>query len=564
MIGIYRDIKEDNITFVASDTHKLVRFVNNRLKPGITSSFILPSKPASILNGIIGKCENDVKITFDSKSATFEADNFSLTCRFINGRYPNYNSVIPQNNPFEITVDRVSLLNAVKRVSVFSSAGGLVRFDISENRMKLTADGTGVLMSDIVWDGETVEASTPFATPWRGLMAADSIGGLQTRQYLLMNLSEDCRIADTTWIVPGQMMREARLSPENTAACIDFAVKMGVSYLLYDSGWYGTEDDPAMNPTKPVVGSFPYLTRPPHNTSIRTCGVDVRDAVKAARRAGVGVVLYVNHLHLELYDLDEMFSTYRKWGVAGVKFGFVSIGSQKWTRWLVRAIATAAKYQLFVVIHDEYIPSGLERTYPNILNIEGVYGDEEAPGCVEDLKSGFTRPILGPTDHTFCYPPDRFKTQGRKTRAFSLALPLLFYGAAPSPYWYAVPSQCSEEEFPELALWRQMPVTWDESLSLASSFGAYADLARRHGDIWYVACLSAVSRRARIGLEFLAPGTQYHAEICTDAPGSTLENNCVVRDSRTVTRESVLDFSLVAGGGALVRLVPLTATPLKS
>ena len=192
-------------------------------------------------------------------------------------------------------------------------------------RMKLTADGTGVLMSDIVWDGETVEASTPFATPWRGLMAADSIGGLQTRQYLLMNLSEDCRIADTTWIVPGQMMREARLSPENTAACIDFAVKMGVSYLLYDSGWYGTEDDPAMNPTKPVVGSFPYLTRPPHNTSIRTCRVDVRDAVKAARRAGVGVVLYVNHLHLELYDLDEMFSTYRKWGVAGVKFGFVSI-----------------------------------------------------------------------------------------------------------------------------------------------------------------------------------------------------------------------------------------------
>ena len=140
MMGIYWDIKEDNITFVASDTHKLVRFVNNRLKPGITSSFILPSKPASILNGIIGKCENDVKITFDSKSATFEADNFSLTCRFINGRYPNYNSVIPQNNPFEITVDRVSLLNAVKRVSVFSSAGGLVRFDISENRMKLTAE----------------------------------------------------------------------------------------------------------------------------------------------------------------------------------------------------------------------------------------------------------------------------------------------------------------------------------------------------------------------------------------------------------------------------------------
>ena len=69
MMGIYWDIKEDNITFVASDTHKLVRFENNRLKPGIVSSFILPSKPASILNGIIGKSDGDVKISFDSKSA---------------------------------------------------------------------------------------------------------------------------------------------------------------------------------------------------------------------------------------------------------------------------------------------------------------------------------------------------------------------------------------------------------------------------------------------------------------------------------------------------------------
>lgn len=140
MMGIYWDIKEDNITFVASDTHKLVRFENNRLKPGIVSSFILPSKPASILNGIIGKSDGDVKISFDSKSATFETENFMLTCRFINGKYPNYNSVIPKNNPFVISIDRVSLLNAVKRVSVFSSAGGMIKFDITENYLKLTAE----------------------------------------------------------------------------------------------------------------------------------------------------------------------------------------------------------------------------------------------------------------------------------------------------------------------------------------------------------------------------------------------------------------------------------------
>lgn len=140
MMGVLCDIKEDAIVFVGSDTHKLVRFTNNNLNGGDAAghSFILPAKPCSILLSLLPReDEAQVKVEVDDKGARFISDDFTLICRLINGRYPNYNSVIPENNPYEITVDRLSLLNAVKRVSVTASVGGLVKFDLHENAIRL-------------------------------------------------------------------------------------------------------------------------------------------------------------------------------------------------------------------------------------------------------------------------------------------------------------------------------------------------------------------------------------------------------------------------------------------
>ena len=137
MMGIYWDIKPELITFVASDTHKLVRYRNEKLQPGVETSFILPTKPAALLGNILAKSEGEIGITIDDKSATFENEMFSLTCRFINGRYPNYESVIPKSNPYEMLVDRQLMLNAVRRVSVFASVGGLVKLDLKEAEVKI-------------------------------------------------------------------------------------------------------------------------------------------------------------------------------------------------------------------------------------------------------------------------------------------------------------------------------------------------------------------------------------------------------------------------------------------
>lgn len=140
MTGIYWDITPDAITFVSSDTHKLVRFISTESAPQITGAFIIPAKPAGILRGLLGKDEDNVTITMDSKTATFNFGTYSLSCRFINGNYPNYNRVIPQDNPFELTIDRVSMLNAMRRVALFASlASGLVKLNIQPNEILLSS-----------------------------------------------------------------------------------------------------------------------------------------------------------------------------------------------------------------------------------------------------------------------------------------------------------------------------------------------------------------------------------------------------------------------------------------
>lgn len=149
MTGVYWDIcpaenPEETplpgITFVASDTHKLVRYINTEVNPGITASFIMPPKPASILRALIGKEEGDISVEMDQASATFTIEGCSLTCRFIKGRYPNYNRVIPQDNPFELTIDRISLLTAMRRVALFANtASSLVRLNIRQGELLLAA-----------------------------------------------------------------------------------------------------------------------------------------------------------------------------------------------------------------------------------------------------------------------------------------------------------------------------------------------------------------------------------------------------------------------------------------
>lgn len=140
MNGIYFDISQQDVTLVSSDGHKLVRNKSFSSTGNEKAAFILPKKPSNILKNILPKEQGDVQICFDDKNAMFTMENYQMTCRLIEGRYPNYNSVIPQNNPHKAIVDRAIFISALKRVSVFSSqASSLIKLSLKENSMTISA-----------------------------------------------------------------------------------------------------------------------------------------------------------------------------------------------------------------------------------------------------------------------------------------------------------------------------------------------------------------------------------------------------------------------------------------
>ena len=140
MNGIFFDIAPDKVTLVATDAHRLVRYTNTSVSGGVESNFILPKKPASLLKNVLGKEEGDVQISYGSKNASFVFGSTTVVCRQIEGRFPNYNAVIPQNNQNIVTVDRQTMVNACKRVAVFANNGtAMLRLALSENSIKISA-----------------------------------------------------------------------------------------------------------------------------------------------------------------------------------------------------------------------------------------------------------------------------------------------------------------------------------------------------------------------------------------------------------------------------------------
>ena len=136
MNGVYFDIQTDNITFVSSDGNKLVRNRHYGINGDQPASFILPKKPATILKNLLQKEANDITLKFNNRNAYAEMESTRLICRLTEGRYPNYNSVIPTNNPYKVTVDRITMLSALKRVLIFSNqSSSLIKLHLENNQM---------------------------------------------------------------------------------------------------------------------------------------------------------------------------------------------------------------------------------------------------------------------------------------------------------------------------------------------------------------------------------------------------------------------------------------------
>ncbi len=141
MSGVFFQLGKDNLTFVATDAHKMVRYRRNDMKSSNEGAFIVPKKPLNLLKSILSSSNEEVKISHNDNNAFFEFGNFTLMCRLIDGRYPNYEAVIPVDNPNKLTISRSALLNSVRRVSIFSNkTTHQVKLKITGSELQISAE----------------------------------------------------------------------------------------------------------------------------------------------------------------------------------------------------------------------------------------------------------------------------------------------------------------------------------------------------------------------------------------------------------------------------------------
>jgi len=401
---------------------------------------------------------------------------------------------------------------------------------------------------------DKVDLTTPFETPWHVVMIAEKATDLLQNNDLILNLNDACAIKNTDWIKPGKIIRETSLSTKGAKEVVDFAVKRKLQYIHFDAGWYGYEYDSASDAT--AVNVDPR--RNPKND------LNLPEIVKYAKQKGIGVFLYVNQKALAK-QLDTLLPLYEKWGIAGIKFGFVNVGSWRWTQWLHEAVRKCAAHHLMVDIHDEYRPTGYSRTYPNLLTQEGVRGNEEMPEANNNAVLPFTRFLCGPADYTICYyhrPELKARlaeTQNARvlktTSMHQMALSVVYYSPLQFMYWYDKPEDSKDE--PELEFFDHVPTVWDDTKVLDGEIGKYITIARKKNNEWFVGSITNDDARdIKMACSFLPPGKKFKATIYYDDPASTIRTKVSMKQI-VVDSKTVLDAHLLGSGGQAIWIRPI-------
>ncbi len=402
--------------------------------------------------------------------------------------------------------------------------------DYSRGKFKLDATKANTINLSMY---SKVDAITPYATPWRIIMVAETPGALLEHNDIVLNLNQPNTIKNTSWIKPGKVIR-SNLTTKDAKACVDFAAARNLQYVHLDAGWYGSEMR---------VSSDATIVSPDRD-------INMQDIVNYAAKKNIGIFVYINQRALT-DKLDEVFTQCRAWGIKGVKFGFVQIGSSRWSNWLHKAIEKAAEYQLMVDVHDEYRPTGVSRTLPNLMTQEGIRGNEEMPDATHNTILPFTRYLAGAGDYTICYYNNRIKT----THAHQLALSVVNYSPIQFLYWYDKPDLYRGEK--EIAFFDAVPTVWDDTKVLNGAIGEYITVARQSGDDWFIGAITNNdSRKITVNLDFIDENTSYYMIVYSDDP--SLKTRTQVRiKKRQVKKGQKLSFDLVASGGVAIQLIKI-------
>ena len=420
-------------------------------------------------------------------------------------------------------------------------------------RMKFYPDTTGVNSIKSKLDGE-VHKKLPFQSPWRVIIIGSSPGDLLEKNYLLLNLNDPSAIEDVSWIKPGKVLREVTLTTKGAKIAVDFLAAHKMQYIEFDAGWYGYEYNDSSDAR--AVNVDPKRSKGP---------LDLQEIIKYAHSKNIGVLLYVNRRALEK-QIDELLPIYSKWGISGLKYGFVQVGTQPVTNWMHEAIKKAAAYKMVVDVHDEYRPTGFSRTYPNFLTQEGIRGDEESPANSHTLITMFTRALAGAADNTVCYYDNRVDAK-MGSHASQLAKAVCIFSPLQFLYWYdkPVPTDRKKELWgkpnyignePELEFFDNIPTTWDETKVLYGKIGEYGVIARKKGDEWFIGGINGEqARRLDINFSFLDPGVRYSVSVYSDDPEAKTRTHVRI-DRIDADSQTVYDSVLGSNKGIAMHIKP--------
>ena len=438
-------------------------------------------------------------------------------------------------------------------------------------RMHMDKVSSSLFRAKLASDVKVEVGSGDTHTPWRAMILGKNSAEVLQRGYLVENLAPAPSGAeyedDLSWITPGKAVRVANgFSYENACKHVDFAADRGLQYIMFDAGWYGPERDPASDPRYPI------------NDAVTGKTLDMKAITDYAHSKGIKLVVYVNNIAIfeeyksasPRYTTDELLQHLSAWGVDGLKPGFVDCDTQTAERWNLDLARTAAKYHMTVNSHDLYVPAGINRTYPNFVGAESVWGDEHPDITAgRDLTQFFTRYVQGPADHTWCW------YNYRVSKTFRLASAVMSYTPQQYMFWYEGPQSYSQGDAKELQFWKDVPAVWDDTKILEGEIGAYLTVARRSGSEWFIGAGSAVDRTLTIPLDFLPDG-QYIAEIYKNGPNDYFDvtvsdpgnpvsaktvngkTDTVVIEKRLVDKTTVLTNAMKDSFGYAVRLFPAT------
>ncbi len=389
--------------------------------------------------------------------------------------------------------------------------------------------------------------------PWR-ILAISSKDTEMPVNHMVYALASPNRIGNYSWIKPGKSAWEwwndwglfdvdfrAGINMPTYQYYIDFASRYGLEYVILDEGWY--------NP-----GGGDMMTVIPE--------LNLPELVAYAKNKGVKLILWTVFNVLD-NQLEEACTYYSKLGIAGFKVDFLDRDDQKAVQMLYRIAETTAKYQLVLDLHGVYKPTGLNRTYPNIINFESLFGMEEVKwSTIErdmpeyDVTFPFIRMMTGPVDYTpgamrnatkKDFRPVYYNPQSQGTRCHQLATYIVFDSPltmlCDAPVFYE-----KEDEFTRFLA--GIPVDVDETKILSGKMGQYIVTARKKDNRWYIGGLTNwTARGLQIDFSFLEPGKTYTITLFKDGINAEKQASDYTREEQKVQKDTKLDIHLASGGG---------------